>query len=127
MDHQEIPFPVVARRIWTSRDRSRNPVFQTSFSMNDWPDVQLDFGPTTSTTVSFPSNGGAKFDLDVIVLPEVDGTRMLWRYSTPLFTRADAEQLASRYFKLISDVVDAADIQLGNVTAGHAEWADHSH
>jgi amino acid adenylation domain-containing protein len=116
MDHQEIPFPVVARRVGTSMDRSRNPVFQTSISMNDWPDVQLDFGPGTSTTVSFPSNGGAKFDLDIIVLPEAEGTRMLWRYSTPLFTRADVELLVSRYWALLAELVAADDVPLRELT-----------
>ncbi|QUQ67486.1 non-ribosomal peptide synthetase [Kutzneria sp. CA-103260] len=113
MDHQEVPFPLITQNLPTSRDRSRNPVFQTSISMNDWPDTCMDYGPGTTVEVSFPSNGGAKFDLDVIVLPEPDGTRMLWRYSTPLFTAADAEDLVARYFALVADLVAAPDARLG--------------
>ncbi|AUS81159.1 hypothetical protein C1701_25635 [Actinoalloteichus sp. AHMU CJ021] len=113
MDHQEVPFPLVTQHLTLSRDRSRNPVFQTCISMNDWPDTQLDYGPGMTVDVSFPSNGGAKFDLDIIVLPEPGGTRMLWRYSTPLFTAADAEDLVSRYLALVTDLVAAPHALLG--------------
>ncbi|MER7643719.1 AMP-binding protein [Streptomyces sp. NPDC126522] len=119
MEHQEIPFPVVARKVRTSRDPARNPVFQTSISMNDWPDPVLDFGPGLTAEMSLPSNGGAKFDLDVIVLPEPDGTRMLWRYSSPLFTRPEVEWLVGDFLALLDEAVTGSGSlcgQLGRTT-----------
>ena len=101
LDHQEIPFPVVARELRAPRDPSRNPVFQTCFSMNDWPDPMLDLGEGIYTAVTFPSTGGAKFDLDVVVVPG-DGTySLLWRYNTPLFDRAEVIRLGHRYQELL--------------------------
>jgi non-ribosomal peptide synthetase component F len=105
LDHQEIPFPLVAKELGVSRDLSRNPVFQTCFSMNDWPDPRLDFGDGISTEVDFPSNGGAKFDLDVVVVPAADSTALLWRYSTPLFDDAEVSRLADRYLDLLDHAV----------------------
>ena len=115
MDHQDIPFPLVAEKVGTSTDWSRNPVFQTSFSMNDWPETTLDFGPGMAAEASFPSNGGAKFDLDIIVLPDPGGTRMLWRYSTPLFTHADIEELAGTYLTLVTRAMEAPGTPLGEL------------
>ncbi|HWO64790.1 MAG TPA: condensation domain-containing protein [Umezawaea sp.] len=105
LDHQEIPFPLVAKELGVSRDLSRNPVFQTCFSMNDWPDPRLDFGDGISTEVDFPGNGGAKFDLDVVVVPTADSTALLWRYSTPLFDDAEVTRLADRYLRLLDHTV----------------------
>ena len=119
MEHQEIPFPVVAREVRTSRDPARNPVFQTSISMNDWPDPVLDFGPGLTAEMSLPSNGGAKFDLDVIVLPEPEGTRMLWRYSSPLFTQPEVEGLVSDFLALLDEAATESGTlcgQLGRTT-----------
>jgi len=113
MDHQEIPFPVVANHLGAARDPSRNPIFQTCFSMNDWPDTALDFGPELAVDVSFPSNGGAKFDIDVVVLPEHRGTTLLWRYSEPLFTHAEAVALAQRYLVLLDRGLAAGALPVG--------------
>ncbi|UWZ36208.1 amino acid adenylation domain-containing protein [Dactylosporangium roseum] len=118
MDNQEIPFALVASRLRTPYDRSRNPVFQTSFSMNDWPDTTLDLGDGIEASVSFPSNGAAKFDIDIIVIPEPDGTRMLWRYSEPLFTTEDARALAEQYLDLLDRAMAAPDVALGPLANG---------
>ncbi|MFJ8062315.1 condensation domain-containing protein [Streptomyces sp. NPDC096142] len=115
MENQEIPFPVVAREVRTSRDPARNPVFQTSISMNDWPDPVLDFGAGVTAEMSLPSNGGAKFDLDVIVLPESDGTRMLWRYSSPLFTRPEVEVLVGDFLSLLEAAVTDSGARCGQL------------
>jgi hypothetical protein len=115
MDHQEIPFPMVASHLGAARDPSRNPIFQTSFSMNDWPDTTLDFGPELAVDVSFPSSGGAKFDIDVVVLPEHRGTTLLWRYSEPLFTHTEAVALARRYLVLLDRGLAAGASPVGTL------------
>lgn len=105
IDHQEIPFPLVAKELGAPRDPARNPVFQTCFSMNDWPEPLLDFGDGLTAEVDFPSNGGVKFDLDVVVVPTAASIDLLWRYSIPLFRFAEARRLADRYLRLLHDVL----------------------
>jgi hypothetical protein len=94
-----VPFPLVVERLAAARDLSRNPVFQTCFSMNDRPDQRLDLGPGLRAEVVYPSNGGAKFDLDVVVIPEPDGIRMLWRYYTGLFDSTEVGHIARTFLR----------------------------
>jgi hypothetical protein len=95
-DNEALPFPVLVQRLKPPRDLSRNPVFQVCFSMNDWPDRELDFGTGVKAVIAFPSNGGAKFDLDV-VLEDPRTFRMLWRYYSPLFEESEVREMIAAF------------------------------
>jgi Condensation domain/Phosphopantetheine attachment site len=123
-EHQEFPFALVVRELELPKQLTRNPLFQVCFSMNDWPDTRLDFGRDLTARVSFPSNGGAKFDLDVVVLPDHDGYSMLWRYYAALFSRAEILQLTQAYLRLLAAAAARHDQPLGGVVAafGSEKW-----
>jgi hypothetical protein len=104
-DNEEFPFVKMVRRLATPRDLSRNAVFQVCFSMNDYPQQTVDFGDGARRAL-YPMTGGAKFDLDVVVLPEAGRMRVLWRYYSALFTAADVEALAGRWVALLAEQVD---------------------
>jgi hypothetical protein len=118
-DRQEIPFPVVGRGLRLPRQLTRNPLFQVCFSMNDWPLQRLDFGPELSARVSYPSNGGAKFDLDV-VLDDPQACTLLWRYYRPLFARDDVVALAARYEDVLARCAAGGGGPLGDLLAAAA-------
>ncbi|MFJ6167563.1 condensation domain-containing protein [Micromonospora orduensis] len=115
LDHQEIPFPSVARELRAGRDGSRNPHFQVCFSMNDYPDLRPAWGPGQRAGLRFPSNGGAKFDLDVVLLPEARGYRALWRYCTPLLTAEQVRSLATVFHDAVRALTSAPDSPIAAV------------
>jgi len=115
-DQEGVPFPVVVHELDLPRQLSRNPIFQVCFSMNDWPSQQLDFGPELAASVSFPSNGGAKFDLDV-VLADPRQCSFLWRYYRPLFSHQDVIGMAERYEVVLSKCLNSGRAQLCQVAA----------
>jgi len=97
LDHQEIPFPRVAQVLPGVRDSSRNPHFQVCFSMNDYVDLRPEWGPGQRADLRYPSNGGAKFDLDVVLVPDPHGYQVLWRFCTPLLTATATRVIATAF------------------------------
>ena len=131
--HQALPFDVIVRSLDLPRDPSRNPLCQVAFSFHDSPvpSVQL---PGLTGEISYPHNGSAKFDMNVIVIPygekQADAESALrderitikWDCNTDLFDHATVERMLERYLRVleagtadprahVSDIVtlDAAD------------------
>lgn len=115
-EREQIPFPVVVQELRLSLQLARNPLFQICFSMNDWPSRQLDFGPGLTTRVSLPGNGGAKFDLDV-VLENPQQCSFLWRYYRPLFSRRDIVDIAAQYEGVLMQCLNNGSTPLGELMA----------
>lgn len=104
-NYESLPFPYLARHLDFPRDAARNPLFQVCFSMNDWPEQSLDFGDELDARLSLPSNGGAKFDLD-IVLADPATYAFLWRYYSELFTRENIESMIADYHARLLELLD---------------------
>lgn len=104
-DRAAVPFPTVVSDLGVPRDLSRNPVFQECFSMIDWPGNELDLGPGVSAVMAYPTNGGAKFDLDVVVMPEGATFRCLWRYYSEILDAERVQTLIDEYHRMLAEAV----------------------
>jgi Condensation domain/Phosphopantetheine attachment site len=118
MEHQELPFPLVARALPHARDMSRNPLFQICFSMNDYPRLVADFGEGVSGVPRYPSTGGAKFDLDVVLIPDERGCAALWRYYDGVLDRVEVSQLVDAFHEAVLGAARAADLPLELLVRG---------
>jgi len=115
LDHQEIPFAEVAPLLPGGRDSARNPHFQVCFSMNDYPDLRAEWGPGQRAALRYPSNGGAKFDLDVVLVPDSQGYQVLWRFCTPLLTTTATRAIASAYHTAVRALTSSPDAPMAAV------------
>jgi non-ribosomal peptide synthetase component F len=115
LDHQEIPFPIVAKALPTRRDSSRNPHFQVCFSMNDYPDLRAEWAPGQRADLRYPSNGGAKFDLDVVLVPDAYGYQVLWRFCTPLLTTTATRAIAIAFHRAVRALAAAPNAPMAAV------------
>ena len=96
----DTPVDAVIDAIGPARDPSRTPLFQVMFSFHDSAVPDVDFGGLTGA-VTERSNGSAKSDLNVIVVPraaqrlgrdprpEDDDLTLIWEHSTDLFDDGD--------------------------------------
>ncbi len=112
----DTPVDAVIDAIGPARDASRTPLFQVMFSFHDSAMPDLDFGGLTGT-ITERSNGSAKSDLNVIVIPraaqrlgraprpEDDDLIMIWEHSTDLFDQATMSRMVSHYLSLLADAV----------------------
>ena len=114
--NQDVPFDQVVRASEQTRDASRNPLFQVTFSFHDSPLRNLDF-PKLKTGLLCPfSNGSAKFDLNVIVIPRAEqragrtsegldaGITLVWEYNSDLFDDATMRRMIGHYQTLLEGI-----------------------
>lgn len=122
LNHQEIPFPRVAQALPRVRDSSRNPHFQVCFSMHDYPDLRAEWAPGRRADLRYPSNGGAKFDLDVVLVPDPYGYQVLWRFCTPLLTATATRAIATAFHTGVRALTSSPDVPmavvLGDIVPG---------
>ncbi len=115
--HQDVPFSKVVEVLQPERSLSHNPLFQVMFSFHDAPMPEVELSEL-AINIQLPlSNGSAKCDLNIIVIPhskqwiglrpEVDqeGLTMVWEYDTDLFAESTIARLVRHYQTLLESIV----------------------
>src|SRR6266536_355721 len=114
--HQDAPFDDVVRAVDPPRDPSRNPLAQVFFSFHDSPVPAFDW-PGVQGTMIERGNGTAKFDLNVIAIPQAeqrgvaavrpgrDDLAMLWEYNTDLLDAGTVDRMIDHFQRLLGAVV----------------------
>ncbi|MGB5707045.1 MAG: amino acid adenylation domain-containing protein, partial [Arenicellales bacterium] len=119
--NQDVPFDQVVHSVKLHRDQSYNPLFQITFGFHEEPMPEQ--GPPGIDIEVTPviSNGSAKFDLGVIVVPhsaqriglrqgsETDGLTLIWEHSSDLFDEATIERMTAHFTRLLEAMVADPD------------------
>ncbi len=115
--NQDLPFDRVIEAIHPARSLSYSPLYQVTFSFHDTPLVAVDLPDLNINIKEAVSNQSAKFDLNVIVIPEggqqyrrqrnqqESGMILIWEYSTDLFRADTIARLFTHYQNLLAAVV----------------------
>lgn len=118
-DHQDYPFPLLVEQLGVTRDVSRSPVFQVSFTyqkshlehMRGVAAARMGLGGAELDLAGLPLESypleqhGVKFDLDFVV-EEVDGRlRAVCWYNTDLWDAQSIGYLVDHYQALIASAV----------------------
>jgi len=123
--HQDLPFDLVVQALHPVRDLSYNPVFQALLSFHDSPlhctlpaNLTLEVEPALS-------NGAAKFDLNVVVIPSqgsvVASSMILWEYNTDLFEEATARQMIRHFLRILETLTRIPSQRVGDIELLSAE------
>ncbi|WP_030942473.1 condensation domain-containing protein [Streptomyces sp. NRRL S-646] len=111
--HPDVPFHRILAASQTSRDLSRNEFFQVSFGFHDAPLASLALPDVRMSVTEGISNGSAKFDMNIIVVPRLeqsigaapgehgDSITLIWEYATDLFDESTVERVAAEYQQLL--------------------------
>jgi amino acid adenylation domain-containing protein len=122
----DTPVDAVIDAIGPARDPSRTPLFQVMFSFHDSGVPDLDFGGLTGA-VTERSNGSAKCDLNVIVVPraaqrlgreprpEDDDLHLIWEHSTDLFDAATMSRMVTHYLNLLTEALARPEAGIGSL------------
>ncbi|HET8910060.1 MAG TPA: amino acid adenylation domain-containing protein, partial [Ktedonobacteraceae bacterium] len=126
-DNQDVPFDHVVNAVQPARDPNVNPLFQAMFSFHDPPMPDLTLPHLSLSMDEALSNGFAKFDLDVLVIPraeqyvgqqvasDTDELTLIWEYNTALFDEAAMQLMMEHYLALLEAVVVHPDQPLAEV------------
>jgi amino acid adenylation domain-containing protein len=116
LPHQDLPIHRVVHALGGGRDLSRHPIFQTMFAFHDSPLPRLPVPNLQVSVYEGISNGSAKFDLQLVVIPDgdrsvtgphesADSMILTWEYATDLFDRQTVERVAGHYERILRELV----------------------
>ncbi|MCX4820776.1 amino acid adenylation domain-containing protein [Streptomyces sp. NBC_01142] len=112
--HQELPFGRLVDELRPERDPSRNPLFQTSFTLQH---AGVESAQIAGVDVeAYPLEGDtARFDLAVQLTEIPEGIRLWAEYSTDLFDADRIERLFGHYAQILDAVVADPDLRLSRL------------
>ncbi|HEY0607284.1 MAG TPA: amino acid adenylation domain-containing protein, partial [Herpetosiphonaceae bacterium] len=113
--HQDLPFERVVEALQPRRNLSYNPIFQVAFSFHDSPLPDLELPGLTIDVNEALSNGSAKFDLNVVVIPRSEqrigrgggshGITMVWEYNTDLFSVETIRRMTEHFQTILASMI----------------------
>ncbi|HZN53850.1 MAG TPA: amino acid adenylation domain-containing protein, partial [Candidatus Polarisedimenticolaceae bacterium] len=110
--HQDLPFEQLVDEIQPERDRSRTPLFQVAFVLQNAPMPELALSGLEVAPLEMDS-GTSKFDLTLCLAEGEEGWHASLEYSTDLFDAATAERMLARLRALLEAVVENPDARIG--------------
>ncbi|HKI00350.1 MAG TPA: amino acid adenylation domain-containing protein [Thermoanaerobaculia bacterium] len=106
LSHQDLPFELLVEELRPVRDRSRAPVFQTSFQLQNVPSAKTPAAGLELKSFGRPAEV-VKLDFNLDLGNVGDGLGGALEYRIDLFDRSTAERLL-RHFQLLLETVAAA-------------------
>ena len=113
-EHQDYQFEELVDKLDIARDVSRNPLFDTMFSLQNMDIAALEFNNLKFSPYEF-ANKAAKFDLSVEAV-EVNGRlEFTLQYYTKLFKRESIERLGSHFVSILKSIVVQPQIKITDI------------
>jgi amino acid adenylation domain-containing protein len=106
--HQDMPFDRLVAELSPQRDASRNPLYQVSFALENFPHRLLELQGLASEQVGVHART-SKFDLSLTVVESGAGLEALFEYRTDLFEAQSIERLAAHFVHLLRGIVADPD------------------
>ncbi|MBD2015334.1 amino acid adenylation domain-containing protein [Microcoleus sp. FACHB-53] len=102
--HQDLPFEKLVEELQPERDRSRTPLFQVMFVLQNTPTSALELPGLTVNSLNIDS-GTAKFDLTLFMIETAQGLRASLEYNTDLFNPATITRMLGNFQTLLEGIV----------------------
>jgi acyl carrier protein len=118
-ENQDFPFDELVEFLNIKRDRSRNPVYDVVFAL----DEAAAPGEVLTGIRMQPyqyERGASKTDLRLGVTVQPGAITLLLTYATSLFARATAERLLAHYNEILAQVIANPNITLKNIEIYHS-------
>ncbi|MBW7477837.1 HAD-IIIC family phosphatase, partial [Paenibacillus oenotherae] len=123
LEGQEVPFEHLVERMQVERDLSRNPLFDTMFSMLNMDHAELSLPDLT--VEQLPCDFGvSQFDIGLYALEGANGLTITIQYASTLFKAETMKSWVSAFQTLLRHLPAAPDTPLGAIelmTAGEKQ------
>ncbi|MEM9304753.1 MAG: amino acid adenylation domain-containing protein, partial [Pseudomonadota bacterium] len=113
--HQQAPFEAVLDGLEIPRSRSRTPLFQVLFTLQNAPFDAAPAGDLTWTPMALDS-ATSKFDLSLAVTERDEGLEAAIEYRSELFRPTTIARFAELYCDLLAALPDAAERPLATIS-----------
>jgi amino acid adenylation domain-containing protein len=113
-EHQDYQFEELVDKLDIARDLSRNPMFDTMFSLQNMDIAVLEFNNLEFTPYEF-ANKTAKFDLSVEAIEVNSRLEFTMQYYTKLFKRESIERLGRHFISILESIVVQPQIKITDI------------
>ncbi|MCK4261014.1 MAG: amino acid adenylation domain-containing protein, partial [Halanaerobiales bacterium] len=103
-ENQDFQFEMLVEKLDLQRDLSRNPLFDTMFTLQNFAG-QSDDNRESKLIANF-SNKVAKFDLSLTMVERKDQIQGSFEYSTKLFKKSTMERLVKHFVNIVTAIVE---------------------
>jgi tyrocidine synthetase-3 len=115
LDNDDYPYEELINDLRIERDRSRNPLFDCLFVLQNIRQESFEIEDTNIERFQFESTT-AKFDLTLEATEDAAGLSFDLEYSTDLFTAATIERFIGFYKVLLQQVIENQEISLSGLS-----------
>jgi amino acid adenylation domain-containing protein len=117
-DHQLAPFEKIVDRVVSTRDRSRSPLFQVLFVLQNTPEVSSENTGLDGVVLSAyeTKHVTSQFDLTLNISEHQEGASLHIEYCTSLFDSATIERLFLHYQELLTSIVADISQPIGSLS-----------
>ncbi len=113
-EHQDYPIEDLVDKLELHRDLSRNPLFDTMFSLENTDSVSLQADGISISPYSVEA-GIAKVDLTLTAEADQEGLSFRIDYCNKLFHKESIERMSKHYLQILQTIVDSANARIGDV------------
>lgn len=113
-DNQEYPFEELVEVLDISRNPARNPLFDVFLSFQNKIVEEICFDGLEMERVEQNVNV-SKFDLSFYITHVSNGYNLQIEYCSDLFKKDSIERLQNHYIKILEEIVNNTNIQIGNI------------
>jgi amino acid adenylation domain-containing protein len=118
--HQDLPFEKLVMDLRPERNLTRQPIFQVTLALQNFPKEELELPGVTWTPMS-AEHATTRFDLTLHLFEEPQGLRGMLEYATDLFDKGSIERMASAFCVLLGGIVVAPDCRIQQIPLLTAE------
>ncbi|WP_342426071.1 amino acid adenylation domain-containing protein [Paenibacillus sp. FSL L8-0502] len=115
LEHQEYPFDELVDRLELVRDLSRNPVFDTMFSLQNVGTDVLETGGIRFKPEEFNA-GISKVDFSLHVTEEKECLSFTLEYGTKLFKPETIRRMGEHFVRILETVTQDVGVRLADIT-----------
>lgn len=106
--HQDMPFDRLVADLNPERDTSRNPLYQISFALENFPHRILQLGGLASEALAIHAET-SKFDLSLVIVESDGGFEAQFEYRIDLFEPHTIARMAAHFLHLLAAIVADPD------------------
>nr|P0C064.2 RecName: Full=Gramicidin S synthase 2; AltName: Full=Gramicidin S synthase II; Includes: RecName: Full=ATP-dependent proline adenylase; Short=ProA; AltName: Full=Proline activase; Includes: RecName: Full=ATP-dependent valine adenylase; Short=ValA; AltName: Full=Valine activase; Includes: RecName: Full=ATP-dependent ornithine adenylase; Short=OrnA; AltName: Full=Ornithine activase; Includes: RecName: Full=ATP-dependent leucine adenylase; Short=LeuA; AltName: Full=Leucine activase [Brevibacillus b len=115
-ENQDYPFEELIEKLEIQRDLSRNPLFDTLFSLQNIGEESFELAELTCKPFDLVSKlEHAKFDLSLVAVEKEEEIAFGLQYCTKLYKEKTVEQLAQHFIQIVKAIVENPDVKLSDI------------
>nr|WP_233426242.1 non-ribosomal peptide synthetase [Paenibacillus massiliensis] len=124
-EHQDYPFEELVDQLNVKRDMSRNPLFDTMFTLHTTEEGELQQLAELSFRPYEMEQAPAKFDLTLEAREEEGGIQLGLQYATALFRSETIERMTRHFIRLAEAVAANPNVKLGEIALITEDESQH--